>query len=254
MTTCRRPVLHAEWWSGRAPSGQATWPALGGPFISWPRLFGARGRPGQGRLDVAEALHVLMLFDQDEIAVRQDLPDIARWLAGSGNRTGEMLAIRWERIDFVSKTAYVDHNVVWIKGKGLTLNDGKTEMAERGIALADWLVDMLLDRRRRVAAIQGSEPDQLTGWVFPNINGDFRYASNLRRDWRAFRDRHQDWGTGSPRAPSVALLPPCSLTNFRPVRQVTCWATRRCRKPQTRTSAARWSRAVRQRSWPCSAS
>jgi integrase len=170
-------------------------------------------------LEVAEVLHILTLFDQDEIAVRQDLPDIARWLAGSGNRTGEMLAVRWERIDFTAKVAYVDHNAVWIKGEGLVLNDGKTEMADREIALADWLADMLLDRRRRVAALHGIEPEQITGWVFPNINGDLRYSSNLRRDWRAFRDRHQDelgdWFTPRTFRRTVATL----LTDQLPARE-----------------------------------
>lgn len=80
--------------------------------------------------------------------------------------------------------------------------------AERGIPLAQWLVEMLLDRRARVAAARGVEPEQLTGWVFPNSLGTLREASNLPRDWRAFRDRHNigDWFTPDTFRRTVATL------------------------------------------------
>lgn len=71
--------------------------------------------------------------------------------AGTGTRTGETLAIRWEAIDFDTKVAYIEGNQVWIKGKGLAINDGKTAMARRPIPLADWLADLLHDRRQRIA-------------------------------------------------------------------------------------------------------
>lgn len=69
-------------------------------------------------LTITEALHIFQLLDTDEIAVRQDLPDIARYLAGTGNRTGEIPAIRWETIHLDDKIAYVEGNVVRIKGQG----------------------------------------------------------------------------------------------------------------------------------------
>jgi integrase len=50
---------------------------------------------------------------------------------------------------------------------------------------------MLRDRRQRVAAQQGVDPETLEGWVFPNSRGGLREANNLRRDWRAFRRRHK---------------------------------------------------------------
>lgn len=83
----------------------------------------------QGRVLVSSFRTRVVSNDLD----RQDLPDIARWLAGSGNRTGEMLAIRWERSDFTTEIIYVDHNGVRIKGKGLILNDGKTENIRRSL-------------------------------------------------------------------------------------------------------------------------
>ena len=138
-------------------------------------------------LTVEEALRIFALFDTDQIAVRQDLPDIARYFAGTGNRTGETLAIRWEAINFTAKIAYVEGNLVRVKGGGIRINHGKTAMATRSIPLADWLIALLHDRRERVAALQGISTDEVTSWVFPNSQGGLREASNLRRDWRAFR-------------------------------------------------------------------
>lgn len=168
-------------------------------------------------LTVDEALTYLELFDGDEIAIRQDLPDIARWFAGTGNRTGETLAIRWEHVDFANKIAYVVGNLVWINGEGLAINDGKTEMADRAVPLADWLVAMLRDRRARVAARAGVTPEELAGWVFPNIKGGLRQANNMRRDWRAFRDRHEigEWFTPRTWRRTVATI----LTDNLPTRE-----------------------------------
>jgi integrase len=168
-------------------------------------------------LTVAEALDYLRLFDEDSTARRQDLPDIARYFAGTGNRTGETLAVRWELIDFNAKVANVVGNLVRIKGQGLVINPGKTDAAERPIALANWLVQMLLDRRERVATQAGVVPDELTGWVFPNIYGGLREAHNMRRDWRAFRDRHEIGAWFTPRTwrRTVATI----LTDHLPARE-----------------------------------
>jgi integrase len=169
---------------------------------------GRRRKKVSRALSVSEALKIFELFDADPVAVRQDLPDIARYFGGTGNRTGETLAIRWERIDFDAKIAYVDNNLVRIKGEGLKLNDGKSETAQRGIPLAGWLVEMLKDRRARVATQQGVDPEMLEGWVFPNSRGGLREANNLRRDWRAFRRRHKlgEWFTPYTFRRTVATL------------------------------------------------
>lgn len=169
---------------------------------------GSTKRKPTRALEINEALDIFRLADSDEIAVRQDLPDIMRFYAGTGERTGEAIAVRWEHIDFKKKTARMEGNFVRTKADGAHINDGKTRNAQRDIALADWLVTMLLDRRARVATMQGIRPEEVKGWVFPNIKGGLREASNLRRDWRAFRDRHElgDWFTPRTFRRTVATI------------------------------------------------
>ncbi|HVV09018.1 site-specific integrase [Amycolatopsis sp.] len=168
-------------------------------------------------LKVEEVLDIFAKADADEVAVRQDLPDIMRFYGGTGERTGEGIAVRWENIDFTEKIAWVAGNMVRTKADGAKINDGKTENALRGVALADWLTAMLLDRRTRVAAEAGVAPEELTGWVFPNSLGGLRESSNLRRDWRAFRERHDigDWFTPRTFRRTVATL----VTDALPARE-----------------------------------
>lgn len=153
----------------------------------------------------------------DEIARRQDLPDIMRFYGGTGERTGEAIAVRWEHIDFADKVARVEGNMVRTRADGAKINGGKTATAARGVPLADWLVVMLLERRARIAADRGIEPEELTGWVFPNSKGGLREANNLRRDWRAFRERHGigDWFTPRTFRRTVATL----VTDALPARE-----------------------------------
>ena len=67
------------------------------------------------------------------------------------------------------------------------------------------------------AARAGVAPEERTGWVFPNIKGGLREANNMRRDWRAFRDRHDigDWFTPRTWRRTVATL----LTDELPARE-----------------------------------
>jgi integrase len=76
---------------------------------------------------------------------------------------------------------------------------------------------MLLDRRARIAAKRGIAPEEVTGWVFPNTKGGLRETSNLRRDWRAFRERHGigDWFTPRTFRRTVATL----VTDVLPARE-----------------------------------
>ena len=55
-------------------------------------------------LDLDELRDVLGKLDQDEIAARHDLPDLARWYAGTGERTGEGLAVHWHHLDLDAGT------------------------------------------------------------------------------------------------------------------------------------------------------
>jgi integrase len=87
-----------------------------------------------------------------------DLPDLARFLLGTGCRIGEALAARWKEVNLTDqpvvvggteippRSVWINGNIVNVKGKGLVRHDGKTENAVRMIALPEFVVTMLTVR------------------------------------------------------------------------------------------------------------
>ncbi|WP_367131173.1 tyrosine recombinase XerC [Saccharothrix sp. HUAS TT1] len=151
------------------------------------RLEGKKSRPRA--LSEDELADLLGKLDDDEVAVRQDLPDLARWYAGTGERTGEGLAVHWEHLDLDAGVVNWGGSLIRVKGQGQRINTGKTDVSERALALPSWLVLNLRDRRVRVAERFGVAPEQLTGPVYPNTLGGLRDKHNTLARWREFRQR-----------------------------------------------------------------
>jgi len=154
-----------------------------------------------------ELADLLSKLDGDEVAKRHDLPDLARWYAGTGERTGEGLAVHWHHLDLEAGTANWAGSLIRVKGQGQMINDGKTDVSERALALPVWLVDMLKERRQRLADEFGVTPERLRGPVFANSLGKLRDKHNTLARWREFRDRAgYPWVTIRTFRRSVATL------------------------------------------------
>jgi integrase len=130
---------------------------------------------------------LLDALDSNAKAVRRDLPDLVRWYVGTGERTGEGLAVHWAHLDLSRGVAEWAGGVVRVRGRGQLINTGKTEVSARTLNLSGWLVEMLRDRQVKVARVQGVDPDQLDGPVFPNSLGGLRDKHNTLAQWRDFR-------------------------------------------------------------------
>ncbi|WP_246868282.1 tyrosine recombinase XerC [Saccharopolyspora sp. ASAGF58] len=164
-------------------------------------------RKASRSLEAEEMKDLLQKLDSSEVAIRHDLPDLARWYAGTGFRTGEALAVHWHHLDLDTGTVDWAGNLIRAKGTGNMINDGKTEVSERALALPTWLVAMLRERHVRLAERFGIEPDQLTGPVFPNTQGGLRDKHNTLARWRDFRsDAGYPWVTFRTFRRSVATV------------------------------------------------
>lgn len=154
-----------------------------------------------------EMTDLLTKLDADEVAVRHDLPDLARWYAGLGERTGEGLAVHWSHLDLDAGTVAWAGSVIRVEGEGQRINEGKTEVSKRALALPSWLVTMLLERRARLAKQFNVAEDELQGPVFPNSLGTLRDKNNTLARWREFRQRAgYPWVTFRTFRRSVATL------------------------------------------------
>ncbi|WP_060711023.1 tyrosine-type recombinase/integrase [Pseudonocardia sp. HH130629-09] len=139
--------------------------------------------------------------DEDErrkqlVAQRADLPDLVRYMLGTGLRIGEALASRPCDVNLAGidldvaggrrtiPVVAMAGNMTWVKGKGLVRHEGKSASALRLIPLPNFTATML--RRRLSAELAPEDP------LFPAAGRDgrltFRYPANVRRSLRSVRD------------------------------------------------------------------
>ena len=129
-------------------------------------------------LTVAETVEWLTILDQDPYAVRKDLPDLTRFLLGTGLRIGEAVGVHWEDVDLDQGILHVRRTVIRVPGQGMFAKKPKSRSGERVLSMPAWLVSLL--RERRAAA-----PDALL--LFPDAVGGYRDRNNVEKDFRKVR-------------------------------------------------------------------
>ena len=141
-----------------------------------------RGKSKPARALTPEEQATLLRFvDSDDKAKAHDLPDLIRFLLGSGCRIGEALGMRWADLDLERGRAHVSGSIVRVKGQPLQRAVGKTDAANRHIYLPASLVltlQMRWDGRDMI--------DDLP--VFSSAAGTWRDLNNVQRMFRYVRD------------------------------------------------------------------
>lgn len=170
-------------------------------------IFGKGKEPRA--LTRAEREDLLAKVDADPRAVADDLPDVFRYLMGSGVRIGEMMGLRWFRVDLERGTVVHGDNLVletkrclactaprsehtadrcpdgrntWRdpgRGSGLVLHEPKTAAGFRVLQLPDFTVMML--------RLRYPGPGHELWPVFGNAFGGWRNPCNTGRSIRLFR-------------------------------------------------------------------
>src|SRR6266498_1859732 len=135
-------------------------------------------------------------------SLRADLPDLIRFLFGTGCRFGEALAVRWYdlnlteeviivvapdgvRVKLPPHTVFFNGNIVHVKGEGLVRNEGKTASSRGIISLPDFLHTLLLVRAPAMATTGAGTMEP----VFPSGLLGWRHPSNVQRSVRRLRLR-----------------------------------------------------------------
>jgi integrase len=118
-------------------------------------------------------------LNQDERAVRADLPDLTMFMLATGVRIAESLGVLWSQVSFERSEVEISHQVNRIAGQGLVRRSTKSSAGERTLKLPTWAVSML--RARFMPGVRLDEP------VFPDSLGGFRDPNNVRRDLRNAR-------------------------------------------------------------------
>jgi integrase len=104
-----------------------------------------------------------------------DLLDSTDMIIGTGLRTGELLALKWDALDLAAKTVTIRRTIAQDRDEKFFVQDWtKTDAGYRELRLPDHVVEMLL--RRRVASF--------SEYVFPSSVSTFRHPNNYRTAWR----------------------------------------------------------------------
>lgn len=118
-------------------------------------------------------------FEWDSTPDKRGLPKVTRLMdavdmfTGTGIRTGELLALKWEDVDLVDAVVEIRRTVaVDESGKVFVQDLPKTDDSGRTLHLPAPVLQMLARRRRT------------SEFVFPSSTGTFWHPSNFRRAWR----------------------------------------------------------------------
>jgi integrase len=138
-----------------------------------------------------------------EMAIVRDVPGLVAKLQGArlrvhamtalltGLRLGEVLALRWNRIDLDGKRLFVREALEPTKD-GVGFKTPKTKAGRRDITLPDILVATLREYRREQLELRlqlglGRLPDDTL--LFAQLDGSPLNPSNVSSDWGAFAER-----------------------------------------------------------------
>ena len=129
-------------------------------------------------LSMDEAVEWLAILDGDAFAVRKDLPDLVRFILGTGCRLGETVGACWGDVDFELGLLHVRRTVIRVAGVGLVAKAPKTTSGVRTLRLPNSVVQMLRARR---------PGDLAEGPIFPDSRGGYRDRNNVEKDFRKVR-------------------------------------------------------------------
>jgi integrase len=139
-----------------------------------------------------------------EMAIVRDVPGFINKLRGTrlyvlalvalfaGLRLGEILALRWNRVDLDGKTIAVREALEWTKAHGIRPKAPKSRAGRRDVTLPDILVDALREHRKAMLELRmqlgaGRLPDD--GLLFANLEGEPLQPSNVSSDWGEIASR-----------------------------------------------------------------
>ena len=104
----------------------------------------------------------------------------------TGMRQGELLALRWDDIDFETRMLLVRHSVTYVGGIGFVETEPKTKAGRRKIMLPDVVIEGLTRHQERQTEMRCKVGEKWheQGLVFPAAYGGFLQANSL---WASFK-------------------------------------------------------------------
>jgi integrase len=160
------------------------------------------------------------------MVIVQDVPGLLTQLLGfrlripamvalfTGMRLGEVLALRWSRVDLDRKVLEVREALEQTKTHGIRFKKPKSKAGRRDITLPDVLVDALREHRKSMLELRmqlglGRLPDDAL--LFADLYGNPLFAQRSVCRVGRFRGSRRNTGRDIPRA---ASHPPASSSTL----------------------------------------
>ncbi|HVB60105.1 MAG TPA: tyrosine-type recombinase/integrase [Ktedonobacteraceae bacterium] len=101
----------------------------------------------------------------------------------TGMREGELLALRWQDVDFEVSCLYVRHTVGRVGKLGMIVSEPKTKKGRRKIVLPEFVIEVLKQHRERQQAVHERAGSRWRNMdvVFCNRYGGYIESATLRR-------------------------------------------------------------------------
>jgi len=121
-----------------------------------------------------------------EKAHGQGLEAILSLALVTGMRRGELLALRWQDIDFEAMSLHVSRTVNHLGSYGYVENEPKTARSRRKIMVPQFVIEVLHEHKARQAEarLKAGSKWKEQDLVFPNTSGGFIYPDVLLNQFR----------------------------------------------------------------------
>jgi integrase len=151
--------------------------------------------------NVAKAESAPRVGDDEDMTIVRDVPALVDKLRSSrlcapamlalfaGLRLGEVLALRWSRVDLDGKVLQVREALEQTRAHGTRFKPPKSKAGRRDITLPDILIDVLREHRKAALELRlqlglGRLPDEAL--LFADVDGNPRSLSPMSAAWRTF--------------------------------------------------------------------
>lgn len=106
----------------------------------------------------------------------------------TGLRIGELLALKWEDIDFFNKTIHVQRNIT-----RCNITTPKSKSSIRLVRMTGYLIEVMKEQQNKAKEAKLKNGwDNVPEWVFFNVDGSYlNYGNFIHRVWNKVMDKSQ---------------------------------------------------------------
>lgn len=144
-----------------------------------------KGKKKKPVLDEEQTKRFLALIEEKKCDL--DIKRMIKVLLYTGLRSGEMLALSWDNINFEDMTISIEHNLADVGGKHW-LTTPKTESSIRTIGMSQTLADIFREQKKYQEQLIEALGDIFAHpeMVFTSANGNYRDRSSLGTSFKRF--------------------------------------------------------------------